>query len=131
MNLIEQLGGYENTKKYYDSLEDGNPKKTDMAVRMLAYRREHNIFEVGDWVVVAMNDGIPLFEVDCLYRGVGVDLLGVDGEIVSHYSLLDIRHATEYEIKTGKRRNHPLNNKKADGTCGLCGLKAHDEIILK
>lgn len=52
MNLIEMLGGYEKAKnvaflqRAMGLLPHAN--RTDKA--LLNYRREHNIFEVGDWV---------------------------------------------------------------------------------
>lgn len=39
-----------------------------------------------------------------------------------------IRHATPYEIRTGKRCSHPLNQKRSDGSCGLCKLNVHDKV---
>ena len=45
MNLIEQLGGYERAKK-------------ELMDALLEYRRQHNIFEVGDAIVRRWNNRV-------------------------------------------------------------------------
>ena len=51
MNLIEQLGGYERAKIIQGSREMGGlPYDLDLEDALLQYRRQHNIFEVGDKV---------------------------------------------------------------------------------
>ncbi|HRM50584.1 MAG TPA: hypothetical protein PL094_00405 [Acinetobacter johnsonii] len=68
MSLIEQLGGYEAAKAEYDDpmYEDGELYtikatgarffKHNLAEELLEYRRQHNIFEVGDLVVSRCSD---------------------------------------------------------------------------
>ncbi len=97
MNLIEQLGGYELAnskllkmdkilKEVYYSHSDAQ-KANELRQTLLEYRRQHNIFEVGDRFVI---DG--LFGV--FYAN--------DGNIpYLDYNM--IRHATDEEIKAGKR----------------------------
>lgn len=69
----------------------------------LEYRRQHNIFEVGDKVVVRRNDGHP--EV-FTYEGVSSSGNMHFFESPYNYGHLDlckVRHATDAEIKAGKR----------------------------
>lgn len=88
MDLIERLGGYEAAKAqgeewgFDDFLNN----------QLLEYRRQHNIFEGGDKVVwinsIAPNDP-RLFEIE--------ENLGEKPDAWS------LRHATDAEIKAGKR----------------------------
>lgn len=103
MNLIEQLGGYEKAKTKRDDLNHtlenceflgGGDAREGLYERLesveqalLKYRRQHNIFEVGDRFVI---DG--LFGV--FYAN--------DGNI-PYLDYNKIRHATDAEIKAGKR----------------------------
>lgn len=98
MNLIEQLGGYEKAK-----LELNRPSSTNVFFEceikraLLEYRRQHNIFEVGDWVYpVAKGSSF------------GARQITEKGEILiySDHLILNMhhwRHATDEEIKAGKR----------------------------
>ena len=93
MNLIEQLGGYERAKIIQGSREMGGlPYDLDLEDALLQYRRQHNIFEVGDKVAwinsIAPNDP-RLFEIE--------ENLGEKPDTWS------LRHATDEEIKAGKR----------------------------
>ena len=61
MNLIEQLGGYERAKHEFEMIKEMKPiypgeiETNDRL--LLEYRRQHNIFEVGDRVYgVGVND---------------------------------------------------------------------------
>lgn len=88
MNLIEQLGGYEKAKKELNSPSNTNVFfQCEIEQALLEYRRQHNIFEVGDRFVI---DG--LFGV--FYAN--------DGNI-PYLDYNKIRHATDAEIKAGKR----------------------------
>jgi len=100
MNLIEQLGGYDKTKNHRDYLIDfGNefnrPNKYEVNKinnALLEYRRQHNIFEVGDWIV--MDSHKPEYQ----FYQITKDDMG------SHWiNLVEFRHATDEEIKAGKR----------------------------
>lgn len=96
MNLIEQLGGYERAKHEFEMIKDMKPiypAEIETNDRLLLeYRRQHNIFEVGDKVVwinsIAPND-TRLFEIE--------ESLGEKPDAWS------LRHATDEEIKAGKR----------------------------
>ena len=102
MNLIEQLGGYGRAKDALELPLDYGFSDDDIKAALLEYRRQHNIFEVGDWVV-------HIFYKDSMLQRIK----GVDGNyiyVLSHdesyqykaYSP-DFRHATDAEIKAGKR----------------------------
>ena len=91
MNLIENLGGYESAKsKFRDngSLHAGRLKKA-----LLDYRRQHNIFEVGDKVVVKAE---PFWPEDYIIQTVGQEHIG-------KWYMAAWKHATDAEIKAGKR----------------------------
>lgn len=100
MNLIERLGGYEAAKT------EGEEWGFDdfLNNQLLEYRRQHNIYEVGDWVV---------FEAHFCdeHKGSGcgeITYCTMDKrvfEIDNYYlvSIDEIRHATDAEIKAGKR----------------------------
>lgn len=105
MNLIEQLGGYENTKerlKRENVLTDSDYNYGQK--KLLEYRRQHNIFEVGDKVVFrecsgigGASDAIDLMTVK------SIDAFGVRMTNSLCPWAIQIRHATDEEIKAGKR----------------------------
>lgn len=92
MNLIEQLGGYEHLNGFYKRAVAHGFTLTEIKEELLKYRRQHNIFEVGDKVAwinsIAPNDP-RLFEIE--------ENLGEKPDTWS------LRHATDEEIKAGKR----------------------------
>lgn len=103
MNLIEQLGGYERAK---DGLHRLKLEKKDLLTcgdlvvveseidaALLQYRRQHNIFEVGDKVVVKDH---PFWPEDYV-------ILTVEQEHIGKWYMSAWRHATDAEIKAGKR----------------------------
>lgn len=110
MNLIEQLGGYECAKAEYDDpmYEDGELYtikatgarffKHNLADELLEYRRQHNIFEVGDKVVYVddfMPDSVSVVsEVN--------DRVWLNGNNAVCIKEM-IKHAEDEEIKAGKR----------------------------
>ena len=101
MNLIEQLGGYEAAKNQAKDKSIGF--LVDINNELLEYRRQHNIFEIGDKVVFLSNiapehDGIytitDVFKNSCFIIEDGMD----------YRAFYDyIRHATDEEIKAGRR----------------------------
>ena len=113
MNLIEQLGGYERAK---DGLHRLKLEKKDLLTcgdlvvveseidaALLEYRRQHNIFEVGDKVVVLTNAlGNKYTWIVESIDGIMVEIsqVGQPNEWV-HYS--EIAHTTPEEIKAGRR----------------------------
>lgn len=113
MNLIDKLGGYERAK---DGLHRLKFEKKDLMTcgdlvvveseiekALLAYRRQHNIFEVGDYVL--RKDGFAnVLKITAIDEGHADLIRKVDGEPRwSRFKLADIRHATDAEIKAGKR----------------------------
>ena len=97
MNLIEQLGGYEAAKA------EGEKWGFDdfLNNQLLEYRRQHNIFEPDDYII---HDGeLKVFAMwssaveGCAYIGYAY---AENGEM-AHKD--EFRHATDAEIKAGKR----------------------------
>ena len=126
MNLIEQLGGYEAAKglfnlyeysigfKYYKVFKGDFESAgyidvfiPDLQKALLEYRRQHNIFEVGDSVLPISNYSDQVhFLADWYIENLDFRYTtnsGSWGIIVK--SLMDgaWRHATNEEIKAGKR----------------------------
>lgn len=119
MNLIEQLGGYERAKEKMDNIVctldnseilGGGDAREGLYERLesidkalLEYRRQHNIFEKGDWVVNiktgAFGDFIKYVEASKGHKHCFVDI-GLCG--VALFCAKNIRHATDEEIKAGK-----------------------------
>lgn len=103
MSLIEQLGGYEKTKEKRDDISHtldnsellgGGDAREGLYERLESidkalheYRRQHNIFEVGDAMVIPSR-GNGIFHFNALFS---------DSDIAG------ARHATNAEIKAGKR----------------------------
>ena len=117
MNLIEQLGGYEAAKTKRDQINStlensellgGGDAKEGLYERLesieqalLEYRRQHNIFEPDDYII---HDGeLKVFAMwssaveGCAYIGYAY---AENGEM-AHKD--EFRHATDAEIKVGKR----------------------------
>ena len=95
MNLIEQLGGYEKAKVILQT--EGH----EHDAMLLEYRRQHNIFETDDYII---HDGeLKVFAMwssaveGCAYIGYAY---AENGEM-AHKD--EFRHATDEEIKAGKR----------------------------
>ena len=88
MNLVEKLGGYEETKKHLDSCWCDDNNRLYLLEKLLEHRRQHNIFEIGDLYVFTekYSKQSVIHKVDSLNSGKGC-----------------IRHATDEEIKAGRR----------------------------
>ena len=102
MSLIEQLGGYERAKIIQGSREMGGlPYDLDLEDALLQYRRQHNIFKVGDSFVNYADDAI--------YTALSIDqnnrMHGKSGDknVWTYFGRFGLRHATDEEIKAGKR----------------------------
>ena len=111
MNLIEQLGGYERAKDGLHRLKlekkdlltcgDFVVVESEIDAALLEYRRQHNIFETDDYII---HDGeLKVFAMwssaveGCAYIGYAY---AENGEM-AHKD--EFRHATDAEIKAGKR----------------------------
>ena len=104
MELIEQLGGYDEAKKYLDKLQKTHiHEQTEDTISylpddLLVYRRENNIFESSDCVIVDGHDDV--YQIQYVYEsacGYGM----YQGRQFSH-SMIE-RHATPQEIEAGRR----------------------------
>ena len=100
MNLIEQLGGYDAVKKLW--IEGGSLQGTQLAFELLEYRRQHNIFEVGDKIVSTLNGSEDWKNAICEILAFHKKMAITTGFscAIHHY---DYRHATNEEIKAGRR----------------------------
>ena len=101
MNLIELLGGYEETKKHLDSRWCDDDNRAYLLEKLLEYRRANNIFEVDDYII---HDGeLKVFAMwstaidGCAYIGYAY---AEDGEMADKD---EFRHATDAEIEAGHR----------------------------
>lgn len=109
MNLIEQLGGYDAAKEYLKKNShfinfEGLERFYDA---LLQYRRQHNIFEVGDKVIRLDVDNIFIYTA----QKVTLDLITVVRKKKSNAVRTwgtwlgnnELRHATNEEIQAGRR----------------------------
>ena len=106
MNLIEQLGGYERAKYEFEMIKEMKPVypgeiETNNRL-LLEYRRQHNIFEVGDLVVndAFINSHVYVFKK--LLPDISMALIAYDDD-EGACGLYSLRHATDAEIKAGRR----------------------------
>ncbi len=119
MNLIEQLGGYECALYEYKNtlLADDFPyvikatgtkfTRPELGTELLEHRHQHNIFEVGDKVVLAQS-----YPLDTVHEIERIENLTphINGSETTYFlenslgcGLFQIKHATDEEIKAGKR----------------------------
>ena len=105
MNLIEQLGGYEHLNGFYKRAVAHGFTLTEIKEELLKYRRQHNIFEVGDKVVFTdiLNSCVVTFESTETDPMQIVWLTYPDGTAGYVFHLNKIKHATDEEIKADKR----------------------------
>ena len=117
MNLIEQLGGYAKASRELELKEQNSVFQCCIAVdaemireALLQYRRENNIFEVGDWVgikdgLTTWIDKIVSIETKSVFNSQwnkeNVEILIFeDGtKLDSGWAI----HTTDEEIKAGRR----------------------------
>ena len=96
MNLIEQLGGYEKAKVILQAVGHEHD------AMLLEYRRQHNIYEIGDKIVSTLDGSEDwknaICEILAFYKKMAITT-GFSCAI-HHY---DYRHATPEEIKAGRR----------------------------
>ena len=119
MNIIEELGGYESAKKKLAEIQEANKRHkeskmcgfsfaenylADLRNALLEYRRTHNVYEVGDLVVIKKKTAKSK-----LWKIVGESnvfednfVCDADGELLHHFHRGEIQHATPQEIKAGK-----------------------------
>ena len=112
MNLIEQLGGYDKARDWIKSnahdIKHGYLK--DYERELSEHRRQHNIFEVGDKVVLLKNQHM-WHKMESIYTVTSTDIydgitigVAIEHKNTSHGNEIgNIRHATDEEIKAGRR----------------------------
>ena len=100
MNLIEQLGGYKYLNGFYKRAVAHGFTLTEIKDALLQYRRQHNIFERNDYVV---NKDIKYSDELNIVSASNDKALWVFGEIYGGFVKSQFRHATDAEIKAGKR----------------------------
>lgn len=110
MDLIEQLGGYEAAKEKYQALSDSDmitigpvefSAKDYFEDELLQYRRQHNIFEVGDKVVKTNS------KIKHAHIRVVISTSPSGGAVLDYqgfpYKYPYIRHATDAEVDANRR----------------------------
>lgn len=100
MNLIEQLGGYEAAKEWYKDQDLRGGHTVKIRAALLDYRRQHNIFEVGDKVIGSKLFDDRIFEFQHYLPELSMAVISKDEAAIG---LNQLRHATPEEIKSGKR----------------------------
>lgn len=114
MDLIEQLGGYERAKHEFEMIKEMKPIYSDEIETnnrlLLEYRRQHNIFEVGDIAVKIRGDESRLLKIwrvnICSYDN-RISIADYDASGLAGWSRFHcLRHATDEEIEVGKRLSH-------------------------
>lgn len=112
MNLIEQLGGYEKANEELKiRISKGFVYSViELEEALLEYRRQHNIFEVGDLVThLTTRDILKVISIEDSnkhYRFIKVKAINPENqESVNEFNSLwfQLKHATDAEIKAGKR----------------------------
>lgn len=99
MNIIEQLGGYDKAKEWVNPSIEAISQEV-LKSELLEYRRQHNIFEVGDKAVFVddfMHDELMIVA----WTRKGEVWMDEGAKRCTDLSM--IRHATNAEIKAGKR----------------------------
>ena len=108
--MINELGGYDAAKAHYDefSKKIAYPQLRDA---LLEYRREHNIFEVVDFVVLKSQPHLYAFVREYSYQKknllvkraniINISIVKIRAEISKNIS--EIHHATDAEIEAGRR----------------------------
>ena len=101
--VIADFGGYEAAKKVSESESAGFLHNVAaLKQRLLEYRREHNIFEVGDKVVSTLDGDEDWKNAVCEILAFHKKMAITTGFscAIHHY---DYRHATDKEIEAGRR----------------------------
>ena len=98
-NLIEQLGGYDVVKQMW--IDGGSLKDTQLAFELLEHRRQHNIYEEGDWIIY--DDDLMVFAMWSKHHNeyAYIGYANADDGALEHRSAF--RHATDEEIAQGYR----------------------------
>lgn len=119
MNLIEKYGSYDAAKAKQQELSKiaADPQLLlvgkiikeigEIEIALLEYRRQHNIFEAGDIAVNSRGDEsrlLKIWRVDMCAHNSKMSIADYDAESLGGWSRFHaLRHATDEEIKAGKR----------------------------
>lgn len=104
-NIIEQLGGYEKAKEYLKTLESiPMHEQTEDTImwlphELLEYRRQHNIYEIGDKVSHTIFSSIFTINDVQSYSVLATTNTGYHTSL----NIVLIRHCTDKEIAQGYR----------------------------
>lgn len=111
MNIIEKLGGYDRAKSIANCKSGIVHPTQQLLDALLEYRREHNIFEVGDFVVLKSQPHLYAFVREYSYQKknllvkraniINISIVKIRAEISKNIS--EIYHATDAEIEAGRR----------------------------
>lgn len=100
MNLIEQLGGYDRAKYFKENVAMIGRKRDLLTNELLQYRRENNIFEVGDFIIYG---DYELFKIIGIQGRFNLAVQGVNGIPTISVLKKHCRHANPQEIVQGYR----------------------------
>ena len=104
MSLIEDLGGYDRASRIANCKSGVVHPTKALLDDLLEYRRQHNIFEVGDKVVfkweIESSDIFTIYSIDAYF--IGVKRFEDDDFYYANINW-GLKHATESEIKAGRR----------------------------
>lgn len=118
MNLIEQLGGYEKAKEFSTWADSvrwhsiNQHKLHELRKEILQYRREHNIYEVNDQVVLINkpDSSKSLHRVLAVHAPTTIHVCPINQVSGNDLLILGfnaspfyLRHATDEELKAGHR----------------------------
>lgn len=93
MNLIDQLGGYDFVRGFCERARKYGFVLNEIHDALLEYRRKNNIFEVIEYSIRPKRNGE--LSVFMCFKGDDEDNFCIAG--------LQVRHATDEEIKVGYR----------------------------
>ena len=98
-NIIEQLGGYEKAKECLNTRTARLSVINELRAALLEYRRQHNIYEEGDWIIY--DDELMVFAMWSKHHNeyAYIGYANADDGALEHISAF--RHATDKEIAQG------------------------------
>ena len=98
-NLIEQLGGYEKAKECLNTRTARLSVINELRAALLEYRRQHNIYEIGDKVSHTIFSSIFTINDVQSYSVLATTNTGYHTSL----NIVLIRHCTDKEIAQGYR----------------------------
>ena len=98
-NIIEQLGGYEKAKECLNTRTARLSVINELRAALLEYRRQHNIYEIGDKVSHTIFSSIFTINDVQSYSVLATTNTGYHTSL----NIVLIRHCTDKEIAQGYR----------------------------